>query len=250
MSKRPADNDFKRLQEQFSAHLRDPDNNPRPAAIEDRRMAIYRELIFSNIHGFLSNGFPVLKSIYAEDDWLAMMRDFLQKHRSQSPLFQDIAREFLSYLEHERNDPADPPFLQPLAHYECVELALSVLDSPFEFRTISQSTDVMQLQLQTSPLAWPLAYDYPVHQISPQYQPTEPLPVPIFLLVYRDEDDNVKFIELNPVSARLIDLLNEGHTGEQAASMIAEEIQHPDPAVVHDGARQEITNWLQQGIVI
>lgn len=250
MSKRPADSEFKALQRQFAAHLRDPQTNPRPAAIEDRRMAIYRELIFSNINGFLSNGFPVLKSIYAEDDWLAMMREFLQKHRSQSPLFQDIGREFLSYLEHDRDDPDDPPFLDALAHYEWVELALSVLESPFEIRAVSPQTDVMQLKLHTSPLAWPLAYDYPVHQIGPQYQPTEPLPVPAFLLVYRDEDDDVKFIELNPVSARLIDLLNEGQNGEQAASTIAREIQHPDTAIVHDGARQEITYWLQQGIVI
>lgn len=250
MSKSPAESEFKSLQRQFAAHLRDPDAVDRPEHIEDRRMAIYRELIFSNINGFLSNAFPVLRMIYSDPDWHSMMRDFLQKHRSQSPLFQDIGREFLSYLEHERDTTVDPPFLQSLAHYEWVELALSVLDKTFETREIDEQTEVMQLALHTSALAWPLSYDYPVHQISPAYQPTEKLNTPVFLLVYRDAGDAVKFIELNPVSARLIDLLNDGRTGEQAADAIAAELQHPEPAVVHDGARQEIISWLQQGIVI
>lgn len=250
MPKSPVRSEFKTLQGQFAAHLRDPETIEPPSGIEDRRMAIYRDLIFSNINGFLSNAFPVLNAIYSESDWHAMMREFLQKHRSQSPLFQDMPREFLSFLEHERDNPVDPPFVEALAHYEWVELALAVLDSPFERRDITPDADVMQLTLHTSPLAWPLAYDYPVHQIGPDYQPDQSLPQPVFLLVYRAEDDSVKFIELNPVSARLLDLLNEGQTGEQAAFTIAKEIQHPDPAVVHHGAHQEITHWLQQGIVV
>lgn len=250
MPKSPADDEFKNLQRQFAAHLRDPDAIDRPGNLEDRRMAIYRELIFSNINTFLGNAFPVIRMLYSDPDWHSMMRDFLRQHRSQSPLFQDISREFLSYLEHERDTTADPPFLQSLAHYEWVELALSVLDKSFANRKIDEQTDIMQLALHTSALAWPLSYDYPVHQISPDYQPTEKLTTPIFLLVYRDARDAVKFIELNPVSARLIDLLNEGRTGEQAADAIAAEIRHPNPAVVHAGARQEISSWLQLGIVV
>ena len=58
------------------------------------------------------------------------------------------------------------------------------------------------------------------------------------------------FLELNPVSARLIDLLNEGQTGQQAAEQIAQELQHPNPEVVYDGAKVLIHDWIQRSILI
>ena len=33
----------------LTAHIRDPENQPAPAGIEDRRMGIYRDLIFCNV---------------------------------------------------------------------------------------------------------------------------------------------------------------------------------------------------------
>ena len=40
---------FQQTQYAFAAHLRDPDANPAPPDIEDRRMKIYRELVYNNI---------------------------------------------------------------------------------------------------------------------------------------------------------------------------------------------------------
>ncbi len=55
--------DFIQQQYDFAAHIRNPEQNPAPAGIEDRRMGIYRELFYNNVEGFLSNGFPVLAGI-------------------------------------------------------------------------------------------------------------------------------------------------------------------------------------------
>lgn len=241
---------FIETQMAFAAHLRDPDHVAAPEGIEGRRMAIYRRLFYNNIEGFCSNAFPVIKSILAETHWHAMVRDFMVQHRCRSPLFNEIAREFIDFLQHQRHDPADPPFLRELAHYEWVELALNIASADFQQLTLEADEDVMQVILHTSPLAWPLAYQYPVHQISPQNQPEQPLPQQIYMLVYRNAEDKVKFIELNPVSARLLDLLNAGLTGSQAAKQIAEELQHPNVDVVFAGAQQLIEDWRQRGITI
>jgi len=121
--------DFISRQYAFAAHIRDPHNNPAPAGIEDRRLGIYRELFFNNVEGFLSSSFPVLKQLYTEQDWLALARDFFAGHHCHSPLFLEIPREFLAYLDNERGQrDTDPPFLRELAHYEWVELALSVAE--------------------------------------------------------------------------------------------------------------------------
>ena len=118
---------------QFAAHIRHPQQNPAPADIEDRRLAIYRNLFYNNIESFLASGFPVLKSIIEEAHWHSMVRDFIHRHQSHSPLFLKISEEFLSYLQTERTaDARDPEFMLELAHYEWVELALdiSTIDIP------------------------------------------------------------------------------------------------------------------------
>jgi uncharacterized protein len=250
MPQQPKKPSFIDTQYQFAAFLRDPDNQPMPDNIEPRRMAIYRELFYNNIEGFIANGFPVLRKIFSDKAWHDMIRDFMIKHHCKTPVFHEIAREFLAYLEHERDNVDDPIFIQELAHYEWVELALSVLDDVENEVTINPGNLNLNAHFKTSSLAWPLVYIYAVHKIGPDFQPNERSNSPVHLLVYRSKTDSITFLELNPVSARLIDLLNEGITGQMAAEQIANELQHPNPQVVIDGAKALINDWLQRGVLL
>ncbi len=247
-TKRPA---FIEAQYAFAAHIRDPVHAPRPGDVEERRMAIYRELFFNNVEGFLSNTFPVLRALMCEQDWQAMARDFFAHHQCHTPLFLEIPREFLHYLEQERTEqPNDPPFLYELAHYEWVELALSVAEAPDWTPDINTSADLSDSTIQVSPLAWALEYTFPVHHIRPEVQPQEPSPQMNHLLVYRDLEDEVGFLELNPVSARLFSLLSSSpHTGKTAMEQISEELQHPNPNTVLTGGLEVLSQWQARGIV-
>lgn len=242
---------FLQRQYAFAAHIRDPRRNPAPPDIEDRRLGIYRELFFNNVEGFLSNSFPVLKQLLDENDWLALARDFFARHRCRSPLFLEIPREFLDYLENERGERAgDPPFMRELAHYEWVELALSVADNEAP-DPVDRDADLATGCPLPSTLAWPLVYRYPVHRIGPQFRPSSPDPNPVYLLAYRDGNDEVRFLELNPVSARLFALLGEqpGSSGMTLLRQIAEELQHPQPQTVIQGGLQILERWRQLGVV-
>lgn len=249
MSLQPSSQSFKDTQYQFARYIRDPEHQPIPDNIEQRRMAIYRELFYNNVEGFVSNAFPVLRKITTDEVWHAMVRDFMIKHHCKTPLFHEIAREFLAYLDDERDLKNDPTFIKELAHYEWVELALSVSDADVKDINLNDIQDPLNKSFNTSPLAWPLMYHYPVHQIGPDFQPQQPNDTPVFLLVYRNKEDKVTFMELNPVSARLIDLLNEGKTGLDAATNIAQELQHSDPQIVIEGAKALLNDWLQRGIL-
>lgn len=246
----PEPNSFIETQYQFAHHIRAPEDTPAPDNIEHRRMQIYRELFYNNIEGFIANAFPVLRQITSDETWHSMVRDFMIKHRCQTPLFHEIAREFLVYLDKERGGSNDPVFIRELAHYEWVELALSILDADVEPVEFDPDQDCLELTLNTSPLAWPLSYSFAVHQIGPDNQPQQENNAPTFLLIYRDRQDSVTFMELNPVSARLIDYLNQGMTGQTAAEQIAIELHHPNPQVVIDGARTLISDWIKRDILI
>jgi hypothetical protein len=243
---------FIQQQYAFAAHIRAPDSMAAPPGIEDRRMAIYRELFYNNIESFLCNSFPVLRELTQDDAWHALVRDFYATHRCHSPLFLEIPHEFLGYLERERGEqPEDPPFLRELAHYEWVELALSVADTPPPGGVDAHGDLLARLPIP-SPLAWPLSYRYPVHRISPDFQPHEPGEQPTYLLVYRGGDDEVSFLELNPVSARLFALLQEGAvgSGRETLERIAQELNHPEPGAVIDGGRAILEEWRKRDIVL
>jgi uncharacterized protein len=245
--------EFQRLQYAFSAHLRDPQAHARPTDVEDRRMAIYRDLFYNNVEGFLKSGFPVLRQLYADADWHRMARDFFARHRSHTPYFVEISQEFLKYLQTERApQPEDPPFLTELAHYEWVELALSVSDETPDWTSIDAQGDLLEGRPVLSPLAWLLSYQYPVHKIGPDFRPDKPGEQPTYLLVYRDPQDKLGFMELNPVTARLIALLDEtpARTGRELLERIAQELQHPRPEQVIQGGAQTLQQLHQIGVVL
>lgn len=226
--------DFRTVQRAFADHLRNPATAPAPAGIEDRRLAIYRDLVYRNVESFLANGFPVLKSLTPEADWHGMVRDFLRQHRSDSPYFADIGREFLHFLQTERAEPGDPPFLVELAHYEWVELALDIARESVPANG-PKGPNLLTDHLMLSPLAWPLGYRFPVHLIGRNYQPREAPAETTFLVVYRNRQDKVCFMESNAVTHRLLALLDgSGQRVDQALSTIARELHHARPEALHD----------------
>lgn len=244
---------FLERQYAFAAHLRDPDNNPAPAGIEDRRMEIYRGLFYRNIENFIANGFPVIRKLYKDDDWHRMVRDFMARHQSRSPYFLEISREFLAYLQQERRpEPCDPPFLLELAHYEWVELALSVADAVIDMDAIDSNADLLDGHPVVSPLAWVLSYRWPVHQLSPGFTPAEPPGQTTQIVVYRDRKDQVRFVLINPVTARLLYLLEKDDSlnGRATLEKIADEMQHPKPEVVMQGGRQALEQLKSQGVIL
>lgn len=244
---------FKQSQYKFTAHLRDPKNHPAPEGIEDRRMGIYRDLLYNNIESFLASGFPVIRSIYNDDDWQRMVRDFFANHESHSPYFLEISQEFLAYLQDEREtQPEDPAGLLELAHYEWVELALNVSEENIDLNTIDPNGDLLKGHPVQSPVAWPLAYSFPVHQMGPDFLPDEAPEQTSFLVVYRNRNDDVKFMEINPVTARLLHLLEENETlsGQLALEQIAEEMNHPKPEVVIDGGLSALQELQGYGIIL
>jgi len=249
-TKQPA---FIRTQLQFAAHLRDPGCNPPPPGIDDGRMAVYRRLIYNNLERFIASGFPVLHSLYDNAHWEAMIRDFVARHRCQSPLFPELYGEFLHYLEHERSaQPYDPPFLLELAHYEWVELALYLSDLEPDPMAADPDGDLLAGVPVLSPLAWPLACRYPVHTISPEHRPEQPSAQLTYLVVYRDADDEIGCVEINPATARLLALIRdtEPPSGEAALRQVAAELALPDPEVAVRGGAQTLAELRSRGIVL
>jgi hypothetical protein len=226
MSASPDRSRSQALQYAFTAHMRDPQENPAPAGIEDRRMGIYRDLIFCNVEQFIASNFPVIRTLYDEPEWNALVRDFLREHLCHTPLFPEFGREFLRYLEFRQEQGRDdPPFLLELAHYEFAELALSLAESEISAIALDAHGDPVRGIPVVSPLACVLGYRFPVHRITAEFRPDSAPEHPSVLLLVRGRDDVVRFHEINALSALLIERLRENTalSGEQClAALLAE----------------------------
>jgi uncharacterized protein len=244
---------FQDIQYQFTRHIRDPENSPAPASIEDRRMQIYRDLLYNSVEDFLSNSFPVLRKIMTGPQWHSLIRDYFKTHQARTPLFPKMPQEFLQYLDQERAaQNNDFPFLKELAHYEWLELAISIDIRNLDIDGVDAKGDLLNGIPVLSPLAWPFAYKFPVHKISPEYLPEQAPEQATYLVVYRDRDNEVGFTELNSVSARLIEQLqtNDSLSGVKILESIAAELQHPEPQVVIDGGKQILQGMYEKDIIL
>jgi hypothetical protein len=182
-----------------------------------------------------------------------MIRNFFASHQSKSPYFLEISQEFIDYLQNERvTQPYDPAGLVELAHYEWVELALHVSDENISMDNIDANGDLLRGRPVFSPLAWPLVYQFPVHKMGPDNLPKEAPEQPTYLVVYRNRNDRVNFLEINPVTARLINLLQEkeSYTGGDAIEHISKEMNHPNPEVVNKGGLAALEELQQYGILL
>lgn len=241
---------FQRYQLAFTARLRDTKNAPPLAGVAHERMAVYEEIVFNNLFESVSACFPIASKIIGKRKWLKLNQAFMRDYSAHSPLFRKIPEQFLHYL----NKPSAelqqlmPDYFNSLCHYEWVELLVSGIHEakPQELQPNGDLTTDIPVFSATMQL---LNYDYAVHKITPRKKPQHKASTQ--LLVYRNADDAVKFMELNAVTYRLISLLlNEAMTGRQALILLAKELQHPQPESIIEFGLSILEDLRSQGVII
>ncbi|MCL1091311.1 putative DNA-binding domain-containing protein [Shewanella profunda] len=242
--------DFKQVQQSFIDYIRDP-TKPLPLDTSLERMQVYRELFFSNVMGFVSNGFPVLKSLYSENDWLVLVQDFFSHHDCKSPIFIDIAGEFLDFLQREyQPKDTDPVFMLELAHYEWLELVVAVAQQDAKEAEIHPA-QIQDIPLCLSSTARVAQYHYPVQHIRHDFRPEECLDTPVFFCIYQDEEGEVSFLQLNPLSAQVLAYLaGQGLTSfEGIVNWLTITYPQITPEVLAQGCLQLLEQLATKGIV-
>ncbi len=236
--------DFQRYQIEFTAHIRNPKAHKKPAQVDDTRMAVYREIVFTNILNSVSICFPVCVQVLGEHAWEKLVRQFFAKHQATTPIFREIPQQFLQFLNTVKDLPI---YFQSLAHYEWVELAVAAQQTEAIKR--SKKPDYLNEKPILSPAHQLLTYDYAVHKISKRHQPKTTTQT--HLLVFRNAENQVKFVELNPMTFQLLSLIQKNDmTGKQALMRLADELNFQDKdAIVAFGAEILADLANQQAII-
>ncbi|MEM1081397.1 MAG: putative DNA-binding domain-containing protein [Pseudomonadota bacterium] len=248
------------LQKQFADHIRDPDNHPAPDHIEDRRMAIYRRLFFNNLSNLFGKNFPRVKTIVMAAEplpdsdysnrWQDMIRAFMDLHRSTTPLFPELGREFVRFLIEHPDQHAEWPWLAELADWEFTTTSVRNDEHELGDSSVDRNGDLLSGSIVVNPTLRLASYQWPVHQIRPNAFPEAP--APILFAVFRKPDDKIGKIKINPVTARLLVLLQENptRTGQSILHTLAGEMNHPNPAALIEHGRAMLASLTEQQLLL
>lgn len=247
-----AERDFKTIQYEFCAYLRDPTGHPPPAGVAPQRLALYRELVYRNVEDALARTLPTLRSLLVDPMWQDIVSGFLANHPARTPIYARVAEEFLVYLAAHDTPVTWPPFLLELARYEWSKA--QVLSDPRDSTecAIEAGLALVDGCVMLNPVLIAASYRFPVHHLGPGFQLREAPATPSYLVVWRHRDDRVGFMELNAVAARLLQLLqlDDGRSGAELLALIALELKHPTPAAVIEGGREILQSFLDKDIVL
>ncbi|MBB4862562.1 hypothetical protein HNP46_001406 [Pseudomonas nitritireducens] len=229
----------------MTRYIRDPQANQPPPGIEARRLAVYRQLFFGNLQSLLAGNFPVLHASLPRADWQALTEDFYARFRCQTPLFTEVAGEFVDYLEGRSEQPG---WVAELAHYEFIETALLLSDKAEPAH--DPDGDLLDGVPLLSSLAVPLAYAWPVSHIGPEHIPQQAPAEPTLLLARRGSDLKVSFSRLAPLAhALLVSLQQWQLTGQQHLKALAE-IAGVELAAIQGQGIALLHSLKEQGVVL
>lgn len=238
------------FQNSLGTYLRNPQNHNPPQNIEKERLTVYQDLLFHNIERILSNTFPVFKKIVSTVYWQNLVRDFFTRHQCQSPFYQEVPREFLSYLQNEKEwEETEPDYLIYLAHYEWVELDL-FLSAQDEKNSSNNNNQTTQEQtILYNPVLYFLFYPYPVHLISPEFKPQQTSEN--FYLVYRQPSSGqVEFMVLNKVTARFVELTHTKKLNLHDTLLILSEELHQQPGDILPQIKVLQEEFYKKGVLL
>lgn len=258
---------LQQFQRSFGQFLRDPHHVKRPKGVPKRASDIYHSLLFSNVKEFLDTCFPVCQSMISPARWQRLCRVYFRDWHSHSPMFTDIPAEFVTFLQNTRHGQPLPAWFGELAHYEWIELAVDIHPANLaEYIAIhtddslagANVADVLITALHTgtltlNPSLQNLYYRWPVHQLSPDFKTRKR--VDTYVLVYRDNAHDVRFMYINPMTSALLDFMAEkvsqkNNLTENLLAEFAEFIHYPDPVQLHTFGIELLTDLLDKAVLM
>lgn len=228
---------FQRQQQDFTQCIRKGQKESFPAqkspglvknSPEKQHIQTYQERFFNKHFRLFSDVFPILTARLGVERSQEWVRAFLQNHAAQTPLFHELGQEFLRFMQSDAVLALkNPDYFLELAHYEWATMAVSIEPQEGPLNEEDALLD-WQAVYQLSPVAWPLAYEWPVHEMDATNVVEKP-DWPTFLLVFRDDEDAVQKIILSPVLYELLlsFMDNQTQTAEQVLTQLAAQMQQP-----------------------
>ena len=178
------------------------------------RLALYRRLIRNNLTGVTGKMLARTRARLNEraGEFDAAFARFLADRGPRTHYLRDVPREFLAWVEPQWRKQEDvPPWAVDLARHELVEYEVAAARGRTE---APELTDVAldRALVLTEPVRL-MRYAFAVHELPGDLgDRSEPARRETTLLVHRDADHAVRFLDLTPLAAGIVARLLDGET--------------------------------------
>ncbi|MEM7154861.1 MAG: DUF692 family multinuclear iron-containing protein [Myxococcota bacterium] len=188
------------------------------ARVGAQRLLVYRKLVRGGLESVTRAFVPRTLARLGEDGFTLALRRWLHHAPPSSRYLRDVPNEFVQWAEAAwAEDPQVPGYLIDLARLEIIESEIDAAYDP------PPPPDMSTQLVLDRPLVWNGAvriaqFDHAVQTLSEDEDDrTVPVAEPTQLLVYRDEDDEVRTLALSPLAAEVLRrLVDEGATVQAA----------------------------------
>lgn len=172
------------------------------------RLSHYRRLVFNVHYGILSQAFPIAQKVLG-DKWRPLIDEFLAQSESKEEEVWKMPRLLFDYVQvNPLGLKNDYPWIEDLLLFEWTEIEIHAqpnVETP-KYQTQIDTTRPLVI----NPYLKILQLQYPVHR--DKIETCEKLDKPIPLAVARDNQNRVRFSELNSFSLLILEAMQEGHS--------------------------------------
>ncbi|MBK6513476.1 MAG: putative DNA-binding domain-containing protein [Polyangiaceae bacterium] len=218
------------------------------AAVDDRSFFAYRHLLRNNLREAIDNQLSRTRALLGER-LDADIDAYFSSGLPTSRYLRDVAFELVDFATPRWRSAQDvPPFAAELALFELRSFESSVAVRP----AASAARAVPKLEL-AAPVVLDESvkvtrYAYPVHELADGARELEARPTA--LLVYRDRDFELRFLELSPLAASIVERLLAGAAlGEAITASCAAASTPISPELLGEIA-QLLSDYAERGIVL
>ena len=219
---------------------------PIPGTHSPERVAVYRRLVFNNIQDQLRLAYPILHSFLPEEKWDALVKEFFAQHDCSAPQLWQMPLELVRFVEQSSySKRLNLPFLQDLLEFEWNEIEL-FMTSDIVPPPLRATGSVLDDPLVLNPILNLKKYDYPVFRVQPADLANQA--GDYFLLSFRHpETCSVQFLELAPLTVRVVEILHTAPTsGRLALSQAGEELGVTDFSLLYDQGEKFLQTLLHE----
>ncbi|MDP1623444.1 MAG: putative DNA-binding domain-containing protein [Bacteroidales bacterium] len=194
-------------QSELAKYCRTGQYNP-IQGVNERHVGRYRQLVINVVDDTLRSAFPLTCNLLSPDEWTKEVNDFFSSHACQSPQVWSMPKEFWAYVKDQQ--PAivkKYPFLDELLWLEWLEVEMFMMEDKTAGHT--PAGNLKKDKIVINPEHHLQYFTYPVHLKNAQ-QITKTDKGHYFLVLHREPvTGKVKFTNLSPFLARMVELLAE-----------------------------------------
>lgn len=219
------------------------------SAFSRERTGVYGGLVGRTVLGAVQNQLPATARHLSESARVALVQRFLEEAPPRSPYLRDVPFEFAMWMEGQWGALGVPAHLPDLARFELLAFAAGSAESgPRPAEPAPLAADRPVWLDGTVHLA---RLDHAVHLLLAG-EDTPPLPEqrPVALLVHRDADNEVRWLELDPTSMEALRLLVHGTPFGEAIRETARALGRPLDASLIETVSATLADLATRGALL